>query len=190
MLAAPLCTRHHLAVQVALGSAKKVHIHTRIHRYIQGIHRYTQVYVCMDACPPALFVAANILAFRLIKPRTEASSGEVERGADSLEDVVLEHNNSFLVNLDSSNKGLNQQFPIEDSTGLTRVESSNSIHSDYSLGLSKSASLANNINELGNLCIGVKFNTLVNIFFYTGYAAIGFVSIWSLYYLQHRRSNK
>ncbi len=146
----------------------------------------------MDVLSSALFVAANILAFGLIKPRVEVNSSEIESiSTDSLEDVVLKYNNnSFLVNLDNIDEGLNQHFPIEGSTGLTRAESSNSIRSDYSLGLSRSVSLANNINELGNLCIGIKFDTFVNIFIYTGYAAIGFVTIGFVYYLQHRSSKK
>ena len=124
----------------------------------------------MDIFPSALFIAANILACRLFafsKPNSEEnSSGTIS--VDSLDDVEIKYNTSFLVDLDNTDKDFNQHYPIIGSLGLTRAESTNSIRSDYSLGLSRSVSIANNINELGNLCIGIKFNTFVNILIYTG----------------------
>lgn len=149
----------------------------------------------MDIFPSALFIAANILACRLFafrKPNSEEnSSGIVETiSVDSLDDVEIKYNTSFLVDLDNTDKDFNQHYPIEGSVGLTRAESTNSIRSDYSIGLSRSVSLAANINELGNLCIGIKFNTFVNILIHTGYTTIGVLSIGGLYYLQHKSSTK
>jgi hypothetical protein len=146
----------------------------------------------MDIFPSALFIAANILACRLFafsKPNSEEnSSGTIS--VDSLDDVEIKYNTSFLVDLDNTDKDFNQHHPIVGSLGLTRAESTNSIRSDYSLGLSRSVSIANNINELGNLCIGIKFNTFVNILIYTGYTTIGVLSIGGLYYLQHKGSTE
>jgi hypothetical protein len=146
----------------------------------------------MDIVPSALFIAANILACRLFafsKPNSEEnSSGTIS--VDSLDDVEIKYNTSFLVDLDNTDKDFNQHHPIVGSLGLTRAESTNSIRSDYSLGLSRSVSIANNINELGNLCIGIKFNTFVDILIYTGYTTIGVLSIGGLYYLQHKGSTK
>ena len=146
----------------------------------------------MDIVPSALFIAANILACRLFafsKPNSEENSSETI-SVDSLDDVEIKYNTSFLVDLDNTDKDFNQHHPIVGSLGLTRAESTNSIRSDYSLGLSRSVSIANNINELGNLCIGIKFNTFVDILIYTGYTTIGVLSIGGLYYLQHKGSTK